>query len=51
MDIRRGKNQVKTNLENATPEQKEQLMDNVIRAYQYLYKSAAERRLKELIKD
>ncbi len=41
---------VTTNLDTATSEQKEQLMENVVTAYQYLYKSVVERRIRDLIK-
>lgn len=40
---------VTTNLDTATPEQKERLMQNVVEAYQYLYRSVLERKIKKKI--
>lgn len=40
---------VKTNLVTATLEQKKRLMQRVVEAYQYLYRSVLERKIKEMI--
>jgi hypothetical protein len=45
----KNKIRVKTNLETATPEQKERLMQNVVEAYQYLYRSVLERKINEVL--
>ena len=41
----------KSNLDTATPEQKERLMKNMLEAYSILYKSVVERRIMEIINE
>lgn len=41
---------IKTNLDNATPEQRERLMNNVVEAYKWLYRSVVERKIREMLK-
>lgn len=45
---KKNKSNFKTNLDNATPEQRERLMKNVVEAYQTLYRSVLERHIREL---
>lgn len=45
---KRNKVVVSTNLETATKEQKEEFMKNLIEAYQILYRSVLERKIKSL---
>ena len=40
---------IKTNLDTATPEQKEKLMKNLVESHRILYKSVLERRAKEIL--
>jgi len=40
---------VKTNLENATPEQRESFMKNLVEAHRTLYRSVVERHYKEVM--
>lgn len=40
----------KTNLDTATPEQKERLMQRVVEAHRILYRSVVERHYQEVIK-
>ncbi len=40
----------KSNLDNATPEEKERFMMNMVEAYRILYKSVVERKMLELLK-
>ena len=51
MADKKNKIEVKTNLDNATPEQRERLMRNVVEAYKTLYRSVLERKIKETTKD
>lgn len=40
---------IKTNLENATPKQKEKFMKNLVEAHRTLYNSVVERHYKEVM--
>lgn len=42
MSDKKNKSNFQTNLDNATPEQRERLMKNVVEAYQILYRSVLE---------
>jgi len=50
MQLKSTKNKVvvTTNLDTATPEQKERLMNNVVKAYQILYRSVLDRHARSL---
>jgi len=40
---------IKTNLDNATQEQREKFMNNLVEAYRTLYKSVVERHIRQLV--
>lgn len=48
MAKRRNKIIVKTNLDTATPEEKERFMKNLVEAHMVLYKSVVERKTREM---
>lgn len=50
MANKKNRRDIKTNLDNATPGQRERLIKNVVEAYQTLYRSVVERHIRELVK-
>lgn len=49
MANKKNKIQVKSNLDNATPEEWERFMKNLVEAHRILYRSVAERKIKEIL--
>lgn len=48
MADKKDKSNFKTNLDNATPEQRERLITNVMEAYKVLYRNVVERHIRQL---
>lgn len=50
MADKKNKLQVKSNLDNATPEEWERFMENLVEAHRILYRSVVERKIKQLFR-